>query len=487
MKIDQFSKYKKLVESKDPSLLGSEEAMRIYNWMETSGRIDEGFWGSIWGWLKRNFSPTSMKIHKLADEFGAEFSKELKAEFDRKEDSSDKAAQMRSSWAGKISGDIEERMKIIAEDDPEYQELVRYLINKKTLEAKRDNLKYLDEVDRKSVDRDLRKKEKENEEGKTKAYAPFMREDKAKMEELRKQIREEIKKHLKVLSVSFESDSEKQKFVDALCNYAYVADKKYKKGFDFKTTNRYLKDIVNFVSRDGTSLRTGRISTEESMQAVLDEIVVLLNDDSGLDLPRLLKKALSDAKANLVEDDERESSSGSSVEKAVTTSHTTKVMDKEDVEDAVETAAEETGKEDPSKKEILSEIESAVKDHFSASNISVYVDQLNDRIDAFNKLNEADRKGAMKDHSYVLNKEMKLDKVNESDVEKLIVAFIDVVGLIYPYFQSVEEKTRQAVKITSRFLFEIYAIEKDQLKKLLPEEKVKLLKNMKEKYPQSFV
>jgi hypothetical protein len=487
MKIEEFKKYKRLVESQDLSLLTAEiDVARIYQWMENSGRIDEGFWGSIWSWLKRNFSPTSSKLHKLADEFGEELSKELKAEFDRKEDSKDKAAQMRSSWAGKISGDIEERMRIVAEDDPEYQDLVRYLINKKTLEAKRANLKYLDADDQKSVDKDLKKKEEDNEKSKNKAYAPLLKEDKEKMEDLRKDIREEIKKHMKVLSLAFPTDAERQRFVDAICNYSFLVSKKYRRGFDTKNTRKYLSDIMNFVSREGSSIKNPGVTSEDSMKAVLEQILNLLEDDKGLDVPRLLKDALSKAKDKLSKKDTESDSDSGEAESKVTSSHTEDVISSEDVEDAIDTAKEETGKEKPTTKDIVDEIKEEVEKLFVQDNIDAYVLRINRKVKEFNDGDEAKRKEMMKDYSYSLDSNSKLKVSTNDDVKNMIPAFIDVVGAIVPYYQRKEEQVGVASKTAVQFMFEIYAMKKDHTAKLSSPEKDKLIQTIKEKYPTEY-
>jgi len=186
MNIDEFNKYKRIVESSTFEMLdGNEEAMRVYNWMEESGRIDEGFFGAIWSWLKRNFSPRARRIYRLADDFGIELKKEMEAEFGRKADSKDMAAQMRSSWAGRISGDIQEKMQIEAGEDDDYRELVRLLINKKTLEGKREMLKYLDKGLAKTIKSELNKDQQENDKALKEQASKFTANERKELEDIR--------------------------------------------------------------------------------------------------------------------------------------------------------------------------------------------------------------------------------------------------------------------------------------------------------------
>ena len=137
MRLENFRKYKKLIESGEADM-SDPTTIKVYEWMTAYDLvpINEGLWGAIWGWLKRNFTPTASKIHKLADEFAQELEEEYRAEFEKQSGSKDLASKLRTSYGGRLSQDIEEKMRLAAGDDSDYQELVRTLVTKKTYEVK---------------------------------------------------------------------------------------------------------------------------------------------------------------------------------------------------------------------------------------------------------------------------------------------------------------------------------------------------------------
>ena len=230
MKLDEFIRHKQEIETLDISeSLTDKDALKVYSWMEETGRIDEGVLGSVWSWLKRNFSPTSRKLHNLADEFGVEIKKEMQAEFDRREDSKNLAAKMRASWAGKISGDIKDRMDIIASDDDDYRKLVTYLINKKTYAAKREMLKYLDTVDASEIGKKLAKDERDNDTEGRKVIQSLTRDGLQKMNDLISHLRKEVDKYRNILGVRFKSNSESEKFIKLVVEYLFRTQVKYPK------------------------------------------------------------------------------------------------------------------------------------------------------------------------------------------------------------------------------------------------------------------
>lgn len=133
MKLDNFLKYKHIVETENlDSFREDKDAMQVYEWLNDSGRLNETILGSIWKWIKKNFSPTSLKLHKLADEYAVELEKEIRAEHDSKGDIAD--AIRNSTRGGDLSDLIKQKMYTVAEDDVDYKELASSLINLKTYE-----------------------------------------------------------------------------------------------------------------------------------------------------------------------------------------------------------------------------------------------------------------------------------------------------------------------------------------------------------------
>jgi hypothetical protein len=135
MKIEEFAKYKKLIDSGET--LDDDRFYQVYEWMENSGRIDEGLWRSVVSWFKRNLSPKSRRLYKLANEYENELKSEIQAEWSSITDRKDFYARVKKLSGMRMSRDLEHRMDILAEDDPDYRELVRILVNKKRLAAKR--------------------------------------------------------------------------------------------------------------------------------------------------------------------------------------------------------------------------------------------------------------------------------------------------------------------------------------------------------------
>ena len=135
MKIDEFQKYRRIVESeKSTHFFKDENLSRVHKWLDESGRLDEGILSGIWSWLKRNFSVTARRIHSLADDYEKELGEELRAEWKKTKDPKDLASKFRAGTYNRASRDIAERMEILAEDDQDYRELVRTISNKKTMD-----------------------------------------------------------------------------------------------------------------------------------------------------------------------------------------------------------------------------------------------------------------------------------------------------------------------------------------------------------------
>jgi len=490
MKIQEFAKYKRLVESRDPELLqGNEKAMKVYSWMEESGRIDEGFWGAIWGWLKRNFSTKAMKIHKLADEFGVEIKKEMEAEFAKQEDPKDKAAKMRVSWAGKISGDIRERMDIEAGDDNDYRELVRHLANKKTLEAKKFCLKYLDEEYATVEKRKIGKAEKENEKALKRTYSSLTADDRNTVDEMRTFLRKEIERYKSTFSKAF-SKSESEDFIKSLSVYMFKLAQKYPKKtkYDEKFASQTLREIEKFIRESADKLKSSKYSVEDIIKAVFDSLKNLMdNSENPLEMPSLKKQATEDAKDTLEKSEEDEESTEKEVEKevkkATTSPYTSVEMSPEEVKDSIEDAKEKTGEEEPSAKEVVDEIRSEVEDVFQSSNLPVYVSSINTKVEKFNNLKDDQRTEAAKEYDYDLTADFKLKDASQDDVKNMIPVFIDIVGAIVPYYASIkEDRNKTVIAIVKRYMFEIYAMKKDHTQKLSTAQKDKLIANIREKY-----
>ena len=492
MKLDEFIRHKQEIETLDISeSLTDKDALKVYSWMEETGRIDEGVLGSVWSWLKRNFSPTSRKLHNLADEFGVEIKKEMQAEFDRREDSKNLAAKMRASWAGKISGDIKDRMDIIASDDDDYRKLVTYLINKKTYAAKREMLKYLDTVDASEIGKKLAKDERDNDTEGRKVIQSLTRDGLQKMNDLISHLRKEVDKYRNILGVRFKSNSESEKFIKLVVEYLFRTQVKYPKKvtLDEKGASAYLKSIVNMIERISNSFKNLANSQEDVIQVTIDELMKIFKEEKkdAYDLPTLentvqesVKRKLSDSKDT--EDSHTPEDVKDEVKDDLTTDDTETIITPDNVDTAINTAAKKSAGDDA--ESIEEEVKNAI-DKWFKQNEEYLIDMLNDKIDDFNSLSSDEKKKAIDKFEYDLDANDKMKKVSTADAEDLFRNFVQLAGAITPYYANIDDKKRM-IKVITQFIFEIYAVRKDLDKNMTSDDANTIMEIMKSKYPEEF-
>ena len=491
MKLDEFIRYKQEIETSNVSESLDKDALKVYSWMEETGRIDEGILGSVWTWLKRNFSPTSRKLHNLADEFGVEIKKEMQAEFDKREDSKNLAAQMRASWAGKISGDIRDRMDIIASDDDDYRKLVTYLINKKTYAAKREMLKYLDTVDATEIGRKINKDEKENDIAGRKVMQSLTRDGVKKMNDLIAHLRKEVDKYRSILGIRFKSNSESEKFIKLVVEYLFRTQAKYPKkvSLDEKGSSAYLKSIVNMIENISNSFKNLANSQEEVIQVTIDELMKIFKEEKrdAFDLPTLENNVREFVKAKLqdnedVEDSHTPKNIKDAVKDDLTTDDTETIIAPDNVDTAIDTAAKKSAGDDA--ESIEDEVKSAI-DKWFKQNEDYLIDMLNDKIDDFNNLSSDEKKKAIDKFEYDLDNNGTMKKVSTADAEDLFRNFIQLAGAITPYYANIDDKKRM-IKVIAQFIFEIYAVRKDLDKNMNSNDANTIMEIMKTKYPEEF-
>jgi len=496
MNIDEFNKYKRIVESSTFEMLdGNEEAMRVYNWMEESGRIDEGFFGAIWSWLKRNFSPRARRIYRLADDFGIELKKEMEAEFGRKADSKDMAAQMRSSWAGRISGDIQEKMQIEAGEDDDYRELVRLLINKKTLEGKREMLKYLDKGLAKTIKSELNKDQQENDKALKEQASKFTANERKELEDIRKHLASEVSKYKTVLSIAFKDNAALGKFIDAFSSWMLASSllPKSKVKFDINSVDSNLRDVIRFTESESKRIAGGH-GVNAAITALLNGFIkhFLLPGDP-VELSKL-KSMVSDYSKDQLESSKKKDKDTDSEESAtdvkdeLTTDATDTILSDTQVDSGIDIAKKSTDKPKPSDEDIIEEVEEYLQTRVLGTNIQHYTSILNKKIDKFNKLSSTDKAALTKNHDYKLEKGDILNPVTASDVKNLLKNFIQIVGEIVPYYfkKGDEEDRKYLSTVIMLYIFEIYAVKKDATGAISPAESAKIVKNIKEENPDQF-
>jgi len=490
MKFEDFKKYKQIAESASSETLSKfPEATSIRAWMDETERIDEGLWSSIWRWLKRNLSPTARQIYKLAGEFENELEAELRAEYGKIRDSKDLASKMRASYAGRLSGDIEERMTIVAGDDEVYRELARELVNERTLKAKRRVIgSYKDVLDDTSRRRLTSEWDEGIEASGRKIKKLFIGEEE-RLEKLNAELSRMINSNKAIFSEVVKTLSQKEYMLRAVIAYSkYFADKKGKE-ITAKAAFEIAKQYANVV-KEVVSRLESLGSTEEVLSAVRKAI----NNTMTSSKP----PASMDSVKNMTEDsakEELEYKGGSGEtsgeidtevvrdleDDGVITRDSEKIIGKEGVKDAVEKAAEETEEEKPTAREIEDEITSTVEKYFS-KNLKFITDDLNQKIKKFNGMEDVKRKELGTKYNYSLSSDDTVVPATEDEVKKLIKDFTLLVGEIVPYYEASIDKTKIARSAVSKFIFEIYAVKKDASARMSEADRKNILNDIKIKY-----
>lgn len=495
MKLEEFKKYKKIVESRSPeSIQNFPEAERIHQWMEETGRIDEGFFGSIWSWLKKNFSITGVRLHKLVNEYEKELYAETKAEWSKITDKSDLASRFRAGTYAKLSRDIESRMEILAGDDEDYRELVRTLINKKNLLVKKSLISaftgVLDPEDVKDITRknddDLKKADREEDAAWEKAFAKDKDILVPKIEFLQKKISSNPRMFAEI---HVASSVERQDFAKVIVAYAHKLSE-VNKSFSFDEKNVYdiTKKYISLVKEISKRLEGGDTSYDD----VIDIVRSVLDRQLKSSKPEMIDKLkeiiwkeadkkIKDKSSGKEETDDTDTD----IEDEVTTDYTDDIIDDEEVKTGVDDATEETGEKDSETDTVVKEIESFVSSYFE-DNLTRFTSSLNSKIDDFNNKDDKERKLIMGKFDYDLDTDNKLKKTTSPEVKVLMKNFIEIAGAIVPYYQKKEEAPEVATKTALRFMFEIYAVKKDPAGKLKQNDIDSIVDNIKTQYSEDY-
>jgi hypothetical protein len=279
--------------------------------------------------------------------------------------------------------------------------------------------------------------------------------------------------------IGISSGEEKRDFIKLLFVYVSNLSEKFKE-YDLseKVVYKIAREYVETVKEIAKKLESRGKSAEDAIRLVKKSIDKQMRDLKPLPFDKI--------KPIVSREIDKISSDKTDLADQVTSSHTEDLLSPEEIEDAIDDAKADTGKSNPSEKEIVEQIESEVKKLFKKTNIPTYVEKINKHIDSFNSGDEAKRKEMIKDYDYDLDSNNKIRKATDEDVEDMIPNYIDVVGLIVPFFQEKEDSIHSATKTVQRFMFEMYAMKKDASKKLSGSEKDKLISNIKEKYPDLF-
>jgi hypothetical protein len=490
MKFEEFKRHKKIAESIDSSDLQKfPEVSSVYAWLEQNDRIDEGLWQNIWNWLKKNLSPTGRKLYKLADEFEKELEAELRAEYGKIKDSKDLASKMRASYAGRLSGDIEERMSIVAGDDDVYRELSRELVNERTLRAKKRVItnfgSVLDDTDRKKLTDDW-----DDELAKTdRKIRKLFSTDRDVYEKLSNELNRLIEANKSMFADIIKTLAQKEYMMKAIIAYTkYLADKEGKDATAksaFIVAKQYAK-LVKEIAGTMTSLGKSKEELYAEIRRALNSL--LMAEKPGDSIEKMKREAAKLAKKRLEEsgDDEEEEtdteiSKEDLEEEGIVTPDSETVIGKDGVENAIDTAKDDTEENNPTAEDIAEEITNTVDTYF-AKNLVFITGDLSSKVEKFNKLPEDERKRLKAEFNYNLDAEDKLEPAGEQETQSLIEDFRKLVGEVVPYYDKEVSRVKIARSAVSKFIFEIYAIKKDATKKLTDVDRKRILEAIKEKY-----
>jgi hypothetical protein len=491
MKLEDFKTYQSEIKMSGKILTENVESKKIYNWMDETDRLNEGLLGSIWKWLKRNFSVTSRKLHSLADEYGKELTEELRADYLKTKNPKDLGAKFRAGSYNRLSRDIEDRMDIVAGDDEDYRLLAKTLVNKKNLEVKKALLVELsgkfDPDDYESLEKETGEKLRTATSEYEKSLKPLTGEKKDIFEKILKFMERKMEEEKALYHAALiRTSDERNDFIKLLFQYIDALSEKNKSiSLDTKTMLRVAREYLKMVKTISKKVASDKISEEEAVKMVKNILNKFLKETKPKPIEDLNLPVSKEAE-KLVKTSAKASAPDEDPEEVLTTSKTEEIIKKMDVDDAIDTAAEETGKSEPKPSDIIAEVNDFIKSYLER-NISVFTDRLARRVEDFNNLDKIKKDVEIDDYDYNLDSEDRLKKPTPQDVKNLYSSFIDIAGAIVPYYQrKTEDDAKVCAKTVLDFMFEIYAVKKDASSRIVDSEKTKIVQNIKKRYPEDF-
>lgn len=503
MKFEEFKKYKMMVESQDTELLQQyPEAEKIHAWMEETGRIDEGFWGAIWSWLKRNLSPTARKLNNLADDYEKELEAEMQAEYGKLKNSKDLDAKFRRSFAGRIAEDIDEKMDIVAGDDEDYRELKKNLINKKNLKVKRKLIKELiGRIDPDDLDpetQELYTRTGDELDAATKKVDSSFSKINTQNPETVKQASEALRKKISgekiYIEMGYDSADKVQGIIKKLLVYQNSLATLGTADFTVKAVETTLKNFREFIISGAKKLESSKLPYKNAILLIVEATEKRLVKDKPVVFSKMQSEVFKEAETKAKELTKTstgtpETPAGSpdltdaekEAEKKATGPLTTTIIEPKEVDDTVKQASTATGSSKATEAEIIKELDDAVNTYYK-DNESFFLTEVTTKVEEFNKLPEADRNKQRGQFEYVLNAEKKLDLPTSKIITSLYKNLLQVAGKVVPFYNLEKGKRSKAFYIVLDFMFEIYALKKTDTGDLSDDDIKTLATNIKEKY-----
>jgi hypothetical protein len=480
MKIEDFKRYRMIIESEGS--IPNEDAAKVEAWLRNTGRLDEGVWSSIWSWLKRHFSPTARKLYALADQYEAEYTAELRAEWTK---TKDLASKVRAGSYAKLSRDIEDRMDIIAKDDEDYRMLVKVLINKANLKVKKAMLvEFTGKIDDddliSSETTKLSREEKEAERKEKEIIDKVSKAKAVKWEPIIDFMRKKIDENRSFYAqIDITTTEEKTEFIKTLCFYVdKLAEKTSSIKFDEKTVYNMSKKYVELVNELYRKLED-RLSKPKAIKKIKSVLKSLMLQEKPIAFERLKSDVLSTIERELKDGESSDSKSDGDttpddLSAEVVTPDTEKVAPVP-VPDMVDVAKDNTGKTKPSPKQVDEEVIEKVKTYFNNSS-DHFQEDLITKVKEFNN-SDAKQKEILKDKfDYSVDSKGNLPEPTQADTVALLHDFVKIAGKLIPYYLYNEKNAKFASMAVAEYLFQIYAIKKDVNKRLSDADSDSILK-----------
>lgn len=460
MNFEEFQKYRFLAENLEPNQL-TGEALQVRNWMEESGRIDEGFWGAVWGWLKTHFSPKANKITKLGNEFADELEKEIRAEY---VDSKSLTATMRRNYGGGLSSEIREKMLIAAGDDEDYRKLVELIITEKTYGAKKNVLEELSAKDPewassqegKEITKHIATKHADSVLATSKQYRSLPGANYKSNEAIVNKLQKHFIHERKFREV-FKYKDDSEELAKSIAIYLTHASSKGHEISKTKTdaieiADEFLKIVLDESAKIANELGKDKHDVIDLVKQCMIDFLKKPNPEQLSKAIPTLKEYVSDAddSENTKDKDEVEDGDENSIEDLVTTDNTDVFLSNDSVKQGIKNAEEKADNDSP--KEVEKVVDRSVEKFYEA-NIDEYTKKINAKVEEFNKAPDEKK-------NFSLNKEGKLDPVTPEIVAKLGKEFSYIYGKIIPYYKGFYGD-RSAKSVIADHLFVIYATKKD--------------------------
>jgi hypothetical protein len=300
-------------------------------------------------------------------------------------------------------------------------------------------------------------------------------------------LRKKIKGQRDFIEMGIDTDSKVQELIQKLFVYQKSLTELGKADFTVKALEITLKNFRDFVTAGAKKLSSNKISYDKAIVLIRKSTEKRLMDNKPVVFSKMQSEVFKEAEEAAKKETEGTGTTGTGtgtpeteVEKQSTGPLTGEVLEPEEIKNAEETIVSRVG-EEATKEEIVKELDGAVKTYFN-DNKKLFMSEVTKRVEEFNNLSDKDRATQQGNFEYELNAQKKLDLPTATTIESLYVNLLQVAGKIVPYYNLEKGKRSKAFYFVLDFMFEIYAIKKNDTGRLSDADIETLAENIKEKY-----